>query len=67
MSFANGYTVFIRSAKNWEEFGSARKMVVEENLTLSDARKMREEGNRDRTPAQVLAGFKCEFTAGTVR
>ena len=60
------YTVFRRSARNFEQFARARKVVVRRKLTIEEARRMCEDYNRNRTPAQMHAGTKIEFTSGSV-
>lgn len=60
------YTVFRRSARNLEQFARARKVVVRRNLTLEEARRLCADYNQPRTPAQVHAGTKLEFTSGSL-
>lgn len=57
------YKTFKRSARNWQEFTSARKITVETGLTYEQARQRCEEFNNNRTPAQIRKGTKLEFTA----
>lgn len=66
MSSDNRYTVFIRSCRNWEEFASATKRVVNRGLTLNEAREKCEQYNANRSSAQISAGTKMEFTSGEV-
>lgn len=56
------YRVFKRSATNFEEFSSARKTTIRRGLTIDEARRMCAEFNDNRTPAQIRAGTKLEFT-----
>jgi len=56
------YQTFKRSARNWEEFSSARKLSDMRGLTLEEARQRCEEWNRDRDAAQIRRGTKLEFT-----
>lgn len=60
------YTTFIRSARSYEEYSRARKIVVERGLTLDQAHAACREFNADRTSAQIAAGTKMEFTSGEV-
>jgi hypothetical protein len=57
------YKTFTRSAKNWEQFASARKITVRRNLTIDEARRMCASYNDNRTTAQQNRGTKMEFTA----
>jgi len=57
------YRTFKRSARNFQEFGRARKMTEETGLTYEQARQRCEEYNAARTAAQVRKGTKLEFTA----
>lgn len=57
------YTVFKRSATNWEQYGSARKYKIQSGLTYEEAQRVCREFNADRTPAQVRKGTKYEFTS----
>lgn len=63
MSDHQTYRTFLRSARNFEEFAKARKKTVRQGLSLSDARAMCEEYNRNRTEAEIRKGTKMEFTA----
>jgi hypothetical protein len=60
---ATTYRTFRRSARNWEQFASARKITVRRGLTYDEARRMCMEFNDNRTPAQVRRGTKMEFEA----
>ena len=60
------YIVFRRSARNFEQFGNARKVIVRRKLTLEEARSMCREYNDNRTTTQIAAGTKLEFTTGNV-
>jgi hypothetical protein len=57
------YKTFKRSATNWEQFASARKITVDRGLTLDEARRACEAFNKNRTSAQISRGTKLEFTA----
>jgi hypothetical protein len=57
------YTVFRRSATNWEQFTNARKTVIRRNLTISEARQLCSSFNDNRTPDQIRKGTKYEFTS----
>ena len=63
MSDQRIYYVFIRSARNWEEFAKARKRTIRKGLTYSEAQQFCAEWNRNRTPAQERRGTKAEFTS----
>lgn len=60
---ARFYKTFKRSANNWKEFGSSRKITVETGLTEQQARERCDEFNKNRTPAQKRRGTMLEFTA----
>ena len=60
------YTVFRRSARNFEQFARARKVMLRRKLTLEEARQMCREYNDNRTTAQIAAGTKLEFTSGSI-
>ena len=60
------YIVFRRSARNFEQFGNARKVIVRRKLTLEEARSMCRAYNDNRTTTQIAAGTKLEFTTGNV-
>jgi len=62
MNNDRNYTVFKRSCVNWEQFANARKTKVEKNLSYEEAQRKCREFNQSRTPAQVRAGTKYEFT-----
>lgn len=57
------YTVFKRSARNFEEFARARKATIRRGLSLDEARRLCANFNNGRTAAQVARGTKYEFTA----
>lgn len=57
------YTTFKRSATNFRQFGSARKITEETGLTYEQAKQRCEEYNANRTPAQIRKGTRLEFTA----
>ena len=56
------YRTFKRSATNWKEFSSARKITDQTDLTLEQARERCRHWNENRTPAQIAKGTKLEFT-----
>ena len=55
------YRTFKRSCRNWQEFGSARKITVERGLTMEEAARRCEVYNSNRTKAQIRKGTKMEF------
>ena len=55
------YRTFKRSATNFDEFSSARKLTVETGLTANQAREKCADYNDNRTPAQIAKGTKMEF------
>lgn len=57
------YKTFKRSATNWKQFGSARKITEETGLTYDQARERCEAFNNNRSTAQIRRGTKLEFTA----
>lgn len=57
------YRTFKRSARNFEEFATARKITVDRGLTYEEALRQCQEFERRRTPAQIRRGTKLEFTA----
>lgn len=57
------YTVFKRSATSFKSFSTARKMTIERNLSLREARRLCDAFNAARSPSQIRAGTKAEFTA----
>jgi len=56
------YKTFTRSARNWQEFASARKRTVDTGLSYDEARARCEHFNSNRTAAQIRRGTKLEFT-----
>ena len=56
------YKTFKRSATNWSEFVSARKITVDTGLTEEEALKRCKAYNDNRTSAQVRKGTKLEYT-----
>ena len=56
------YKTFKRSATNWQEFASARKITVDTGLTYDEAYEACQEYNDNRTPEQIRKGTKLEFT-----
>jgi len=55
------YTVFKRSATDFQSFAKARKIVQRRGMSLEDARKMCDDFNDNRTEAQKRASTKLEF------
>jgi len=55
------YYTFKRSATNFEEFATARKIHDQGGLTRDEARERCKEFNDNRTAAQIQAGTKLEF------
>lgn len=55
------YHTFKRSATNFVQFASARKVTVDRNLTIDEARRQCTEFNDNRTKAQIARGTKMEF------
>lgn len=57
------YRTFKRSARNWSEFSSARKIEYDRGLTYDQAQRQCHEWNETRTAAQIKRGTKLEFEA----
>lgn len=57
------YRTFKRSARNFEEFATARKTTVDRGLTLSEARARCDAFNNHRTAQERSRGTKLEFEA----
>lgn len=57
------YSTFIRSARNFQEFASAEKIVQETDLIHEEARAACQNFNSNLTDAEKEAGTKMEFTA----
>lgn len=55
------YRVFLRSARNWDEFSKARKRTVRRRLTLEQARDYCRTWNANRDDAAIRRGTKAEF------
>ncbi len=55
------YRTFKRSARNWEELASARKVTDQRGLTFEQAKERCAQWNKARTHAQVVRGTKLEF------
>jgi len=62
MKSAAIYTTFLRSCRNFREFGSAEKHIQDEGLTFEEAREACQEFNSHLSEAQQEAGTKMEFT-----
>ena len=56
------YKTFIRSATNWKQFASARKITQDTGLTYDEAKQRCEEYNAHLTSRQRRKGTKMEFT-----
>lgn len=56
------FTVFERSATNFEELANAEKIEIETGLSYNEAREMCQEFNSNRTNTQIDKGTKYEFT-----
>ncbi len=56
------YVTFLRSARNFQEFASADKIVQETDLTYTEAREACQNFNEHRTDAEIEAGTKMEFS-----
>lgn len=57
------YRTFTRSARNWDEFRTARKQTVDRGLSLDEARRACEAFNSSRSPSDTRRGTKMEFEA----
>lgn len=57
------YRTFLRSARNWQEFSTARKITQDRNLTQAEALRRCKDYNDNRTSAQIRRGTKMEFTS----
>jgi len=57
------YKTFIRSCRNWKEFGKARKMTQETGLSCDTARQRCHDYNLNRNARQKSKGTMMEFTA----
>ncbi len=62
MNAENNYVTFLRSARNFEEFSKAEKLVQETGLSYSAARAMCENFNNNRDADDIAAGTKMEFS-----
>ncbi|NDQ57285.1 MAG: hypothetical protein GZ088_09455 [Acidipila sp.] len=56
------YKTFIRSATNWRQFASTRKLTQERGLSYETARERCAEYNGRRNAAQIRKGTAMEFT-----
>ena len=61
------YKIFKRSATSFEELARARCWHICFAASLKEAQEICQGFNADRTPAQVRAGTKYEFTSGPVK
>jgi hypothetical protein len=57
------YRTVTRSARNFDEFSTAKKRVSDRNLSRDEARRACDEFNSNRTAAQIRRGTKMEFEA----
>lgn len=57
------YRTFLRSARNWQEFSTARKITQDRNLTQDEALRRCRDYNDNRTSTQIRRGTKMEFTS----
>ena len=57
------YKVFIRSARNWQQFAQGRKRTIETGLTYDEAKRCCQNYNAARTSSQIRKGTMAEFTA----
>ncbi len=55
------YRTFKRSATNFDQFSTARKITVERGLTREQAVEQCQRFNDNRTPAQLRKGTAMEF------
>jgi len=55
------YRTFKRTANNFEEFASAKKVTVDTGLTIDEAREACKDFNDNRTSAQEGRGTMMEF------
>jgi hypothetical protein len=55
------YKTFTRSARNFDEFASARKRTQDTGLTYEEAQRACRAFNESRTPSQIRRGTKLEF------
>ncbi len=56
------YYTFLRSARNFEEFASAEKIVQDTDLTIEEAQAACRDFNSHLSEAEVELGTKMEFT-----
>ena len=55
------YRTFLRSATSFEDWSSAEKTTVEEDLTLEQAIEDCKVFNRSRSQSEIASGTKLEF------
>lgn len=55
------YTTFKRSCRNWSEFASAEKIIVDTDLTFEEARDACKDFNQNLTEEEIERGTKLEF------
>jgi hypothetical protein len=55
------FRTFKRSATNWRQFATARKITVDTHLTEAEAQAQCREYNDNRTPTQRRRGTKMEY------
>lgn len=56
------YRTFKRSANNFRQFASARKITVDTGLTFEEAQRQCERFNENRNARQIRNGTMMEFT-----
>jgi len=61
MSNLRCYKTFKRTANSMSEFARARRIEVDRNLTIDEARRACDRFNDNRTPTQIRRGTKLEF------
>lgn len=56
------YSTFLRTCKNWQEFGSAEKIIQDSDLSYDEAIEACTEYNENRTDVEIEQGTRLEFT-----
>lgn len=57
----NTHKTFLRSATNWNQFATARKVTQETGLSYEEAQERCKQYNDNRTARQIRKGTKMEF------
>ena len=57
------YKIFKRSCTNLKQFARARKITIDYVDSVTEAQRVCNKFNDARTPAQIRAGTKYEFTS----